>query len=1336
MITNVVMKKNPTSVWADDGSGIIAYQGGEGITSGAVINNGDSLLFTLDFKLPVGALNESNTVVYDLSAKGIPVRDNAIVSIYRTEKPYDKIGTCYVDKAGKVSLVFDDSIVEGNRTEKVVGGFYFVSQAYADQSEEGVPITYDFGDNFTIKVVVKNKKDYDLSLSKTGVLSEDNDGNNIITYTIYLSSSENGLGSGGDISLSDIMSISNQDATVAASFNPNDITITSIKKYDSPQDTFGIAIGNDVTGTQTGFDRSLDQLEPGERYEIVYTYKVPQKVIDATYDTVINNYVSALTEKLSKKEANFPITIDGTDTKSIPSIKKLYKEADTENNTVTWSIIINENNADLKGYTLKDMIRKDLGTGNNQFVEEYLNVEADINPALNGKNKINLSEDGLIFSKSDTNTYTITYTSTYDEASLLWGGSVSNRAFIEDDEHKNDTGYINVWVENVDKDKLDKTNSGYELNDGKAVITWNITLKGPIICNISDSNNRKCWEFADEIGSNSLLTDQQIDELKTNLNALGIDYSFETVGERKTLSDGTEGYAGYKVTFYSDISKGSNPTFSYHTTGFIGDGKNRIEYYNQAYVYNKNFSHSSTVTYEPMLSKFDGNLNHNTTTYKYYSDTLFNEGILTWIVKVKLPDTSDLGELTLIDTLPDTVSILDSLDEYNSLVEKGINAVDVSTDALNYELLADNGSALSGNIERNGSSFDINTEALKGQELYIRIRAKIKDDYWKDGEVTSGSFTNSVKLQKKDDDSSSYGEDSQTQVVNRTDTVIDKKAVLLTEDQELCYTVDINPNADNLVPDSNILTMKDSLTATYYHAAITADLLLNTIKIYDADTNQNLSEGEYKYSLSSYSEHDGAGYHVFSDIEFTIPDERHIRIEYTYVFGCDDEQKYNWDNISVLNTAKLEGVSSQTISSETNHSFKFSKVGAHAGLAGFELYKVDSENTAIKLPGAKFSLYKYNATSKEYVLVESFDTGDKTETNPEKIGHHSFDEIDKNTAYKLVEDEAPDGYRKRTEPIYFMIENPLVASYVLPGTLEEFKAGGGILIEAGSDYFVKNTKENASVTVEKVWVNADDTKPDYINVKIGRRLGPEASENIGDFWVVHFVNKTAQKNITRYVGYPSVKDGSVLTVTVDGYNDGSWNALPQVMVNGNQQDPSSELSNVGWQRITYTIDIHRDTTVEVTQPNQQYDYNPEVSLSQPSTSTVEGLEDDRQEDNFIETTVTAAEGWSKTIESYKKDGETVPLPRYEEINGKKYQWIYYVSEYSNHYYEAEYKNNNVNSGTITIINTRNDVEGYVLPKTGGIGDIPVKGVGAGIMIVSLFGGIAFLGRRKKKKDTA
>ncbi|MCF0260915.1 MAG: hypothetical protein HUJ54_13730, partial [Erysipelotrichaceae bacterium] len=181
---------------------------------------------------------------------------------------------------------------------------------------------------------------------------------------------------------------------------------------------------------------------------------------------------------------------------------------------------------------------------------------------------------------------------------------------------------------------------------------------------------------------------------------------------------------------------------------------------------------------------------------------------------------------------------------------------------------------------------------LTKDKIYFYIICRLKESEWpKDGQPKFNAYNNTVSAYK---DGSDYGTASNTINVTATKEKhnIRKGAHLDADAQVEVYTVDLNPNAETLLPGgpgtinfTDVLTYNSSgPNGTYATAALDAD---------SAVLEQELEDGTWipvqKVNWKVYTQPDPTkpGY-TQSIIEMQVPDSTHLRFTYRY---------FLWSNI-------------------------------------------------------------------------------------------------------------------------------------------------------------------------------------------------------------------------------------------------------------------------------------------------------------------------------------------------------------------------------------------------------------------------------------------------------
>ncbi len=1371
-ITGVSVTKNPISKY--EGGQIIYYGGTPVVNAETEVGDGERLLFQLNYRLEKKTITVSNPIVtYDLKGHGINVSDPLSGDV--TNNNNEIVGAYTVGTDGIVTITFKPEFAAKNSEHPIEdGSFFFVMMANKSSEETYEYVEYDFGDNvkFTVKIIKADL--YDLSLEKKA--SDFNAADKTIDYEIIVRTN-NGSGKDG-IKLTDFFKIYNtgyssysENTELTAKMIQDQNTVTGLTITKSDETTYNVREVVHNQGTEMYID--LPDLAQNEYYTIKYTYKLPDEVANTTSQIKVDNGVKA--KYNNDKETEYHV---GTDIKGrVPDINKGALLKSAEERIVTWTITLNTSKYNLKDYTLTDNKIVLAENGWSQLKIPYtgklkvVSVDGDENgvgECLRAGQEIELGQNGYKFNADDYHTYVFTYDQKFSGLDLMWGNLLNEAVIYKEPDGNNSVSGIYVGENNV----VEKTGDGItvdENNPDLANVKWIVTIHGPITPD-QGTDNSEYWTFGDAIqDSYQVITDGQMAEFERILSEAlqGVNYYGRYVverGERASITrDGVtivEGYKNFTVKFYDKLEN-HELVLAYYTTGYIGDGAKT--YKNKAYVRNINYYSEDSQGFEPMIAKYDVNGNHDTKSYDYYSDTMLRKGILTWRVRVNIPENCKYPELEVTDTLPDGVELIDTV-TFKGATAYGLEVAD--NDSFQGAVAFAGGSAnylgtdFTETVSGKNVVVKFRSENVQGKSLYFRIRAQITDTDWSGATDGKKLFTNGVSL--KDGGGVDLGTDSQTTEVTKTETALRKSATTegLNAHDTIEYTLDINENAADLLTDGDELTLTDTLTAKSPNQ-FGSLLLSDSIHVYEVITDENgneietaLSTSQYSYHVSEYettaaryNDNGDALYILFSVIEFKLPDQKHIRIKYRYTFNGDKDI-----NIEVSNEAVLKGIAIEKSTDSKKVDLKIEDAGAKANIKGIDILKVDNDNQAVALSGAEFALYRwngtntntpwervfYNETAKAWEVVA--DVTDAYVYTSGEDGKVPIDNLVYNQVYKVVETKAPDKYMLKSKPMYFYMPSTDTQHY--PRVIPDQAYTGGEVVSAinqGANAVFTNTKNTTFIDIEKYWDNADETMPDSITVKIGRRLGSETDEVKDSYWSLHVDQRNGQNTIVNYKGYPSLKDGTKVTISFDSVlyeNATTFTSPVYVKINGVEQDISSwpRSGSGNLQTMTYEFEIHQDTSFVIKNGYGGARDTVDVVIgdapSQSSSGNEQALQ--KEEPDYMTVTLTGPD-WKKRVDNL----ERYYLVTKEDGSFERYLWLYYISEVNSVYYTASYSDNNktgINSGTLTLTNTRNDVQPYVLPSTGGIGDDPIKAAGLGFMGLALIGsGAYFYSRRRRKK---
>lgn len=348
-------------------------------------------------------------------------------------------------------------------------------------------------------------------------------------------------------------------------------------------------------------------------------------------------------------------------------------------------------------------------------------------------------------------------------------------------------------------------------------------------------------------------------------------------------------------------------------------------------------------------------------------------------------------------------------------------------------------------------------------DLVLCYQAELTDPRWSNVKFDEFLYTNKIKWKEENK------QDKVDVKVTQKVDVLKKEALQVREknDSRVKYTLTINPAAKDLDPASTTVTLTDILTVQ--HASVQASLDIFSVKLYNADTNQEISKYEYSYTQPVLGK-DGNGYPTYTTT-FTLPDSTPLVLEYEYVTNATA-------NINLSNEAKISGGSASV------KDFELTKVGASSTVhqAKLTVYKVDKRNYSNALKGATFALDRFNSVTGGWDSVQH-------EAGVDANGTLTFyfattDGLQENTLYRLTETKAPAGYSKASAPYYFIYQasgydetaayNAAVDSYASNSAAGVPESNTVLFCANGkaSELFVPNTAN--SLTIIKHWRDKDN----------------------------------------------------------------------------------------------------------------------------------------------------------------------------------------------------------------------------------------------------------------------
>lgn len=953
---------------------------------------------------------------------------------------------------------------------------------------------------------------YDISVKKSNTnnnnIAIDENGNYYVEFTVDVSSEK---GTPDDIEITD-------------EFNGNGMRVDttgltySIKKN-------GKAADNSYTATATGkndpadagkatLTAKLPKLDGGESCSITYRYYLTNAAElnnKATWQAT--NFVTGKSTDQNSKE-----TVIDTSSSYVKYYKNLiekYGKYDKTNNRIIWTVTVNKSCEDIAGAVLTDDMFDKI-TGIEILPSDGYTINKD------SSDKVTSVTFNPTDGNKNCNKYTVKY---YTDALQTFDDQkFNNKATLT----KDDKSYDDSSIVNVPKTKQDVTKklvNAQKTDDSLYTLKWEAKFTIPAsgfakdfgIADTMSSKSQKNYHYMTYAQMNDFVS-QVKNEFDGYIGDITVKY-LDRNNRSKTakLSEVSESdnyrFTSVNISFNNDYPTSNSEktvVFTYSTTADT-TAHGRLEYVNKFEALNSSASASYSHTTSKIV-KTDGNGNTGQT----YLKTTESDGTLTWRVDVLMD--ADATEYTITDKLPEGVTLQSVKIMLNFPDKEGFTYPDFDgklhtvSDGDWFTKGIQTGTTLVKNTNTVVTSvIKPDNTTINGwhenSHIYVVYKCTIVDfenfeagkkvDY--KNKATASSNTNSdmgwvhqTQTMTKPNES---GSDNPTE----GDKVISKNYKWDEDNHRLRYTVIINPDGKDYLPDSDTLKLTDVLkftTRTYGNGIQTLwyiDLMPATVQFREAIKQ---SDGTYKSGETideckwNYSTQDGTydwSADSYRTIKADIPDGKAIMLTYTYqvnaqVLGTPGE--YSPIIMNVSNTAKLEGIEKGEDRKDNNTVYKESKSSAGVIKSNtFTLYKVDKDDYGKQLKGAEFELFGYTSDGSYTSLGEY-----TTDENGRIDISMSTDNLEYNTQYYIVETKAPDGYLLSAEPhkeyFYFSADtsaHPVVA--------ENSSLQGSNMAKVNTPYYYEDVAvPTTSISVDKKWIDSKNNPLDKTDGKIYLQL--------------------------------------------------------------------------------------------------------------------------------------------------------------------------------------------------------------------------------------------------------
>lgn len=771
--------------------------------------------------------------------------------------------------------------------------------------------------------------------------------------------------------------------------------------------------------------------------------------------------------------------VEGTSTsiktKDIEKSGKLSKDGEI----ITWTVKIN--NGDVMRYLPANAKFTDTIDTNQEFVANSFKVkktDADGNETKTKPTDVYNSTDHKLTYNLELgfNKYEITYQTRVTKAIPLTGLDVKNTGNLEG-------GGLDSSSEgtvHIDSDVLTKEAVGEPTNNGtEATLQWKSTI------NAENVDSYIYYDYSGTFWDNNA---------KKNYKAQEIDLSSIKVTDK----DGHDVTESVKITEWTDSGKKDDygKDLGLFTINFKGSGvtgpltityatKVKIDSLPGSSAAVENICYindGSTVSAEQKVNKTSDMIQYF---YKYAGEFNWNNvqngnGSTTLQPGAKLPWTIEINEKGILEWIDDDEWVItDTIPKGLVLDENSvkINCNGASPSTTSYTVavnkLADGSTKMVITMTPEAFSYTDNVKKKIQSHIFITYDTTLDTtchDIW--DENNTAKFTNHATFERKGE---KIGDTSFTETVTRR--VVGKSGTFDETTGLLTYQVKLNPYGATLNNGTD-MDLQDVMTVPsdlWADGSGTKRVTLEGISVFDAklQADGTLEATTWRADLTCVAgkfDDDAAGNNVDTSTYYSkyssnsshqlkawtmVPDSTPLVLVFHY--RVNTEGLVKGITFTFENTAKLNGKWSYE---DSNTKFTSSS-GASAGIDfnSNRLTIVKYSGTPDKvLPGAEFSLEKYNGTSWDNVGNCATSTS----------GNVTLGSLDVNTFYRLKETQAPDGYRTPNNYHYFVISDNS-HSYTASGvpdfkstdTFSEYKLAEGQMF-GSFYYYCENTPNDNS----------------------------------------------------------------------------------------------------------------------------------------------------------------------------------------------------------------------------------------------------------------------------------
>lgn len=1032
----------------------VKHTGSSGTDNELVFEDGDKITVSGSFSVSTNKLREAgtNTVRWDT---GLKLSGRVEKDIIFSGEVYGKYT---VSEDGVVDFVFNENAM--NLIEIKVEDFGFDAEFFLGDNSDEQQIKYP---GMTETITLKRKSDIKVekSSAQKGYVLYTNDGKPYIHFEVTVST-EKGT-AGKTLSIEDTIA----HTAIKGDYDKNSFKLQKVSESTTTdlqlpagQPVFGKNNQSDETPTFTVKD--LSALKAGEKYVLSYDYYIDLDKCDnkTLLGVVKNNVIAQVT--------NGPQDDDSWETEFKTSITKTSRY-DSNTNRIVWTVIVRNpvDGNDLKGYTVTDALEK--GTTAEITGKIYRYGGKDENDSGNLVSFApNADKKGFTYefpAGSTQKCYRFVY-----NTSAPAGETVKNNVTYKDpngnEEETSGTGSAGTRIQGMvikaplyGSQVLKDTNSNRIKKAGwwativpsvdTKIVEFTDTFQRPVDSSGNSAEGAEHYALRNELLSELkaiieiYLTDADSSWYGNGVatsNGVQITYTFYDANGKvipdgdntthvrsfKVCVDATKASVGNVCKINLGRDNDSNRYYTYVDLTGMQNGKdwtikNQITANNGTstsyYPYKKN---KETVFEKTVFDKGYKLLGHSDTIP--YGNEIWYQ---LWVVPEDGADT-----ITIRDTLEKGLKFDDSNNNWNanyraalrqnSQKTLGLNSWPVGSDAA--EITKSVSVTASGTSE-DGQVLNIQLTGLKAameaaekankpfDGVAIMYRVQVDDpDFWGIYENTDKTYANNAKWKEGEK------EDTATVTVSRNETYLEKsgkqeESTSGANTERVTYTIDINQNRVNLNPAKDKIKLTDHFT-TVKNA--TAALESATVKkIEQNGTETDVPESDYRLETSAKAiDSEKTEY----EIVLTVDDATYYKFTYTYKIDTSEVKEKDFP-LKLENEASIVGKWAESDKVSYNKVNGWVKLSADGVL---KIRKVEKGKEQTTLPGAKFTLYRYEDGKwelfKENITLQNgeitYTPGTSSSCTVNKFGAHKL--------MKLVETEAPAGYTLDATPLYFI----------------------------------------------------------------------------------------------------------------------------------------------------------------------------------------------------------------------------------------------------------------------------------------------------------------------------